>query len=475
MYDVLIIGAGVIGASIARELAKYQLKIIVLEKENDVCEGTSCANSAIVHSGYDPKPGTLKAKLNVMGNKMYDLLCEELDVSFIRNGSITLATDEEELSTLYELHERAKQNGVETIFINQEDLPNYDINITKKAIKGLLAPTGGIINPFELTVALMENAMDNGVELSLKDKVIDIEHKIDYYLVTSEKNVYETRYVINAAGICADTINEMVNEKYFTLTPRRGEYFVLDHYDDKYLKHTLFNVPSNKGKGVLVSPTTHNNYIIGPSSEEIDSKNDVSTNKEILNMIKEKAYNLVDFVDYSKTIRQFSGIRSISDNNDFIIEEKKKGFINVAGIQSPGLSAAPAIAKMVSDLISNKTDNPKFNPIRRPLIRLNTMSLDDKNEIIKNNPSFGRIICNCENVSEGEIVDIIHRNCGATTVKGVKKRIRPGFGLCQGGFCEVNVVKILSRELKIDFMDVEYSKRNSFITVESLNDEVRND
>ena len=193
MYDVLIIGAGVIGASIARELAKYQLKIIVLEKENDVCEGTSCANSAIIHSGYDPKPGTLKAKLNVMGNKMYDQLCEELDVSFIRNGSITLATDEEELSTLYELHERAKLNGVETILINQENLANYDINITKKAIKGLLAPTGGIINPFELTVALMENAMDNGVELSLKDKVIDIEHKIDYYLVTSEKNVYETR------------------------------------------------------------------------------------------------------------------------------------------------------------------------------------------------------------------------------------------------------------------------------------------
>ena len=475
MYDVLIIGAGVIGASIARELAKYQLKIIVLEKENDVCEGTSCANSAIIHSGYDPKPGTLKAKLNVMGNKMYDQLCEELDVSFIRNGSITLATDEEELSTLYELHERAKLNGVETILINQENLANYDINITKKAIKGLLAPTGGIINPFELTVALMENAMDNGVELSLKDKVIDIEHKIDYYLVTSEKNVYETRYVINAAGICADTINEMVNEKYFTLTPRRGEYFVLDHYDDKYLKHTLFNVPSNKGKGVLVSPTTHYNYIIGPSSEEIDSKNDVSTNKEILNMVKEKSYNLVDFVDYSKTIRQFSGIRSISDNNDFIIEEKKKGFINVAGIQSPGLSAAPAIAKMVSDLIPNKTDNLKFNPKRRPLIRLNKMSLDDKNEIIKNNPSFGRIICNCENVSEGEIVDIIHRNCGATTVKGVKKRIRPGFGLCQGGFCEVNVVKILSRELKIDFMDVEYSKRNSFITVDSLNDEVKND
>lgn len=475
MYDVLIIGAGVIGTSIARELAKYQLRVIVLDKENDVCEGTSCANSAIIHSGYDPKPGTLKAKLNVQGNKMYDQLCEELDVSFIRNGSITLANDEEELAVLLDLHERAKQNGVQTILIDQNDLHLYDKNITNKAIKGLLAPTGGIINPFELTVALMENAMDNGVELSLKDKVLSIETRSDYYLVNSEKGQYKTKYVINAAGIHADIISEMVNEKYFSLIPRRGEYYVLDHYDNNYLKHTLFNVPSTKGKGVLVSPTTHYNYIIGPSSEEIDSKEDVSTNKDVLNMVKEKAYNLVDFVDYSKTIRQFSGIRSISDNNDFIIEETKKGFINVAGIQSPGLSAAPAIAKMVVDIIPNKTLNPNFNPKRRPLIRLSQMSLEEKNLLIKDNPAFGRIICNCEKVTEGEIVDVIHRNCGATTVKGVKKRIRPGFGLCQGGFCEVNVVKILARELHIDFMEVEYAKRNSVIVKDSLNDEVSND
>lgn len=475
MYDVLIIGAGVIGASIARELAKYKLKIIVLDKENDVCEGTSCANSAIIHSGYDPKPGSLKAKLNVLGNSLYDKLCNELDVSFIRNGSITLANDQEELDMLYQLHERAKINGVDTKILDQNELMKLDSIITKKAIKGLFAPTAGIINPFELTVALMENAMDNGVQLSLKDKVLNITPINDHYLVKSEKNEYFTRYVINAAGIYTDVINEMVNERFFTLTPRRGEYFVLDHYDNTYLKHTLFNVPSSKGKGVLVAPTTHFNYIIGPSSEEIFDKEDLSTNKDILNNVRNKAYNLVDYVDYSKVIRQFSGIRAISNNNDFIIEETRKGFINVAGIQSPGLSAAPAIALMVADFIKDKTLNENYNPIRRPLVRLSKMSLSDKNELIKQNPLFGKMICNCEQVTEGEILDVIHRNCGATTIKGVKKRIRPGFGMCQGGFCEVNVAKILARELKVDLLDIEYGKRNSFVVKESLNKEVSND
>lgn len=474
MYDVLIIGAGVIGASIARELSKYQLKVIVLEKENDVCEGTSCANSAIIHSGYDPVPGTLKAKLNVLGNQMYDQICEDLDVSFIRNGSITLATNEEEVKTLIELYERSKLNGVPTILIEQEDLSKYDKNITKKAIKGLLAPTAGIINPFELTVGFMENAMDNGVELSLKNKVINIQKENDYYIVTGEKGTYKTKYVINAAGIYSDVISEMVNDKYFKLTSRKGEYYVLDHYDENYLKHTLFNVPSSKGKGVLVAPTTHYNYIVGPSSEEIESKDDLSTNKDILEMVRQKAYNLVDFVDYSKLIRQFSGIRSISSNNDFIIEETINGFINVCGIQSPGLSAAPAIAEMVADFIPNKKRNINFNPKRRPLYRLNKMSSTQKNDLIKSNPQFGKMICSCEKVTEGEIVDIIHRNCGATTVKGVKKRIRPGFGKCQGGFCEVNVVKILARELNKSLLDIEYGRRNSYIIKESLN-EVSND
>lgn len=475
MYDVIIIGAGVIGASIARELSKYKLNILVLEKEKDVCEGTSCANSAIIHSGYDPVPGTLKAKLNVLGNKMYDQLCKDLDVSFIRNGSITLANDKDEVETLLKLHERAKLNGVPTFIIEKEDLPKYDKNITKKALKGLYAPTAGIINPFELNVALMENAMDNGVELLLENMVVDILYQNEKYVVKTENNVFQTKYVVNAAGIHSDEISEMVNDKYFTITPRKGEYFVLDHYDNTYLKHTLFNVPSKKGKGVLVSPTTHFNYIIGPSSEEIIDKEDLSTNKEILSSVKNKAYNLVDFVDYSKLIRQFSGNRAISDNNDFIIEEVKDGFINVAGIQSPGLSAAPAIAKMVAEFIGDKTLKENFINKRRPLYRLNQMNDLEKEKLIKENPKFGKIICSCEKVTEGEIIDVIHRNCGATTVKGVKKRIRPGFGKCQGSFCEVNVVKILARELGVDLLEIEYGKRNSYIIKESLNDEVNND
>lgn len=463
MYDVIIIGAGVIGASIARTLAQYKLKTIVLEKENDVCEGTSCANSAIIHSGYDPEPGSLKAILNVKGNAMYDKIASDLDVPFKRNGSITLALDEEEVEILNGLYERGKQNGVEVHIIEKEDLPKYDAQITKKALKGLLAPTAGIISPFELNVALMENAMDNGVELSLQNKVLDVKKTANGYTVVAEKGTYEAKYVINATGVYSAQISELVNAKSFEIEPRKGEYYVLDHYDDNYLKHTLFNVPSSKGKGVLVAPTTSNNYIVGPSAEFQDSFERVACDPVTLGQVKANAYNLVDFVDYSKQIRQFAGLRAVSSTHDFVIEQPTKGFINVAGIQSPGLTAAPAIAEMVADMIEDKEINPSFNPKRRPVIRLKNMSAEERNALIKKDPRFGKIVCRCEKITEGEIVDCIHRNCGATTIKGVKKRCRPGFGKCQGGFCETFVMNILAKELHKDMLNIEYGRRGSYI------------
>ena len=466
MFDIIIIGAGVVGSMIARTLSKYKLDILVLEKENDVGNGASCANSAIIHSGYDPSPGSLKAVLNVRGNYLFDKVAEELDVEFIRNGSITLANTQEEVEILDSLVERAKLNGVDVKILNHDELKKIEPSITDQVIKGLLAPTCGIINPFELVVAAMENAMDNGVKLHLCEEVESINNNVNVFIVKTNKNTYETKYVINCAGVYSDKVSEMVNEKYFTINPRRGEYFVLDHFDNSYVKHVLFNVPSSKGKGVLVSPTTNYNYLVGPSSEFVDYKEDVSTDKETLDLVKHNAYSLVDNLRLDKQIRLFSGVRAVSDTGDFVIEEVSPCFINVAGIQSPGLTASPAIAEMVEDMIKEKVLKETYNPIRRPLPRLNKKTLEERTLLCRENPLFGKIVCRCEKISEGEIVDAIRRNCGATTVKGVKKRVRPGFGKCQGGFCEASVIKILARELGCSMQEIVYGKENAYILKE---------
>ena len=467
MYNIIIIGAGVVGAQVARRLARYKLDILVLEKENDVGDGASSANSAIVHSGYDPEPGTLKAKLNVLGNKMYDEICADLDVEMERIGSLTLSNSEEDDKTLQDLLERAKINGVEARLVSKEELKEMEPNITSKARGALFAPSAGIINPFELVVALMENAMDNGVKLHLSEEVKSIEKKDNSYLVKTNKGEYETDYVINCAGLYSDKVSEMVNPKFFTIIPKRGEYYVLDHFDNNYVKHTLFNVPSAKGKGVLVSPTTHYNYLVGPSSEVVDERDDVSTDAETLANVKEKAYDLVDNLRMDKQIRQFAGMRAVSDINhgDFIIEETSHHFINCAGIQSPGLASSPAIALMVDEMIKDKELKEDYNPKRRPLYRLNKLSFEDRQKLIKENPLFGHIVCRCEKVSEAEVIDAIRRNCGARTIKGVKKRVRPGFGKCQGGFCEPLILNILAKELNKDKTEITYGKDGSYILI----------
>ena len=465
-YDVIIIGAGVVGAQIARRLSKYKLNILVLEKENDVGDGSSSANSAIIHSGYDPIPGTLKAKLNVLGNQMYDEICSDLDVEFKRIGSLTLSNSEEEDEMLKELVLRAEQNNVEVKLINQEELRQIEPNVSKSARMALFAPTAGIINPFELVVALMENAVDNGVELKLSEEVINIKRENDLFTVYTSNNTYYSNYIINASGLYSDKVNEMINPKSFSIIPTKGEYTVLDHFDKNYVKHTLFNVPSKKGKGVLVSPTTSNNYLVGPSSEVILEKDDTSCNYEILQNVKSKAYDLVDILRTDQQIKQFAGIRAVSDTKDFVIEETSYHFINVAGIQSPGLASSPAIAVMVCDMIKNKEEKENWNPKRRPLVRLNKMSFEERKEFVSNNPLFGKIICRCEKITEGEILDVINRSCGATTIKGVKKRIRPGFGKCQGGFCQSYVLDILSRELNKDKKTITYGKTGSYILKE---------
>lgn len=475
MNDIIIIGAGVIGANIARRLSKYDLKILVLEKNNDVGDGASSANSAIVHSGYDPLPGTLKAKLNVLGNRMFDEICGDLDVKFRRIGSITLANTSEEVAILNELVERAKLNNVFVEVLNRAELKKIEPNITDQVVQGLLAPTAGIVNPFEFTVALMENAMDNGVGLILNQEVVGIKRKADSFLVETSDNVYETKVVINASGIYADKINEMVNPQTFSIRPRRGEYFVLDHFDNNFVKHTLFNVPTSKGKGVVITPTTSYNYLIGPSSNEIEEREDVSTTHDVLNEVKEKSHRLVDQIPFNKVITTFSGIRAVANTDDFIIEETSPNFINVAGIQSPGLASSPAIALMVEEIIQKTAIKlnlkANYQPKRRPVVRLNDLTIPEKQQKIKENKLYGHIICRCEKISEAEVIDCINRNCGATTIKGVKKRVRPGFGLCQGGFCEPLVLDILTKTLKKEPTEITYGKKGSYILLKETKGE----
>ncbi len=468
MDKVIIIGAGVIGSAIARELSRYQLDIRVIERESDVCEVTSMANSAIIHSGYDPKPGTLKAKLNVLGNQMFDKLSGELGFEFERIGSLTVALNEEDLATLKELQSLGLENGVETEILNHDESLRLEPFLNPEVKYTLFAKTCGIVNPFEYTVALMENAMDNGVKLNLNEEVIGITKEENHYLVKTTKSVYEADIVINAAGLGSGKIAEMIGNDTIKITPRKGEYFVLDHFSYPYVTHTIFPLPSKKGKGILVTPTTHGNYLVGPSSEVVLEDDDFSTDTTTLNNVRESAKTVVSSIPFGETIRSFSGLRSTPSTHDFIIceDENFKGFYHAAGIESPGLASSYAIAKYLIDIIKESHNfglNKGFNPIRRPFIKLNKMSMEERNEYYKRDKRFAHLICRCERISEGEILDCINRNCGAMTIRGVKKRIRPGFGKCQGGFCESHVLALLAKELKRDPKDIRYGNLDSVI------------
>ena len=474
MYDLIIIGAGVTGAFIARKLSRYQLSVLLLDKENDVGNVTSNANSAIIHSGYDPVPGTLKAILNVQGNKMYEQIAKELDVHFFKIGSITVATNEKQLETLNDLLERSKTNGVEASILSKEELLQLEPNISPSALGGLLAPTAGIIDPFNLVVHCVENAVDNGVDLKLDEEVKDIAYQKDHFIVTTQKDVFEGKIVINAAGLGSENIARMVEDVDWKLTPRKGEYFVLDHYDLGLVNHVIFPLPSEKGKGVLVSLTSSNNYIVGPSSELVDEIDDFSTDSPTLANIRSQATDLVPSIPFNQVIRVFSGIRPTSTRHDFIIEPSKVNpyFINVAGIESPGLVSAPAVAEYVFDKYLAKLldlkEKPDYNPCVKKYVRLNEVDNKKRNELIKANPHYGKLICSCEKVSLGEIEDLFLRSVPPTTVKGVKRRVRAGFGKCQGGFCSPLVTMILAKHYKVNPTEIKWDKNGSEILLEEV-------
>ena len=473
IYDVIVVGAGITGSFIARELSKYELKVCVLEKSNDVGNATTNANSAIIHSGYDPLPGTNKAKFNVLGNKMFDQIADELDVSFRRIGSLTVANFESQIPMLEELAKRSKENGVEVKILTGEEVAKMEPNIPH-SYGALYAPSAGIINPFNLCVHAMENAVDNGVKLCLSNKVIDIKYENDLFKVTTDKDVYIAKIVINAAGTYADTIANMVNKVDWVITPRKGEYYVLDHKVKDFVNHVIFPLPSEKGKGVLVSKTTSDNYIVGPSSELIDDKEDFSTDKVTLDKVKEQANLLVKNIPYNTLIRTFSGNRATCSRHDFVIEKDSKydHFINVGGIESPGLVSAPAIAEYVVNelvgsisLLNNKKD---YNPRIRRYPHLKDVPTEIRDEMIKNNPDFGEMVCDCEQISLGEIKDVLSRSVPPRSVKGVKRRVRAGFGRCQGGFCQPKVVLLLAKHYGISPLEVPLDDTGSNILVKQV-------
>lgn len=471
MYDVAIIGTGIVGASIFRELTKYDLKVLAVEKDNDVCMGASKANSAIVHAGYDPEPNTLMAKYNVEGNKMFDKICEDLSVPFKRNGSLIVAFSDDELTELDKLYERGVENKVEGLkILNREETLKLEPNLKEDAKGALFAPTGGIVGVYELTIATVENAMCNGGELKLNSKVVSIEKDKNFRITLESGEVIESKFIINAAGIYADDIHSMISEKTFSIVPRKGQYYVLDKAQGELFEKTIFQCPSKLGKGILVTPTVHGNLLVGPDATDNGNKESVSTESSNLDLVREISLKTTNKVNFRESIRNFSGLRAVSDRDDFIVEECKDvlGFFDVAGIKSPGLTSAPAIAvdvvKMLknSGLELNKKDN--FNE-KRHQINFMELSSEEKDAIIKKDSRYGRIICRCENITEGEIVDSINRTLGATTVDGVKRRCRPGCGRCQGGFCGPRVQEIIAREKNMKIEDIMLDAKNSYILV----------
>ena len=479
MKDVLIIGAGVVGSFIARSLARYELSVLVIEKENDVGDVTSMANSAISHSGYDPVPGSKKAIFNVAGNRMMPEVCKDLDIPYGKVGTLTVATEEEQIPMLQELLLRAKTNGVTARLVDAEELKRMEPNINPDAKAALLCPDGGIVNPFLLPVRAMENAIDNGVELHLNEEVSGIEKEKEGYLVTTSRGHYEAKVVINAAGLHSDEVAKMIEPIAWSIIPRKGEYYVLDHYAPGLVNHVLFPLPSAKGKGVLVTMTTSGNYLVGPSSEVVEDKDAVSTDIPTLESIKSQAMSLVPKIPFNQQIRVYAGIRATPSTHDFIIEPSKKysDFINVAGIESPGLVSSPAIGEYVADHLVGavlplkekanyvKTVKPYLNPIAMPLA--------ERNALIKTEPEYGEMVCQCEKVSLGQIKDVLSRSVPCLSIKALKKRTRAGFGKCQGGFCQPQVVRLLAEYYHVTPLDVLYDKPGSALVEEEVKKEAR--
>ena len=467
MYDIVIIGAGVVGGLIARTLAKYEQKIIILDKETDVAMGATKANSAIVHAGFDAKEGSLKAKLNVRGSELMEQVTKELGVKYKQNESLVVAF-ENEREEVENLVARGIANGVKGVrLVEKEELHAMEPNLNDDLDCALLAPTGAIVCPYELTIAAVGNAMDNGAALKLNFEVADVKKENGKFIITSKDGEsVETKYVINSAGVYSDKIAAMTGDCDFDIHPRRGEYMLLDKECGSFCSRTIFHTPTKMGKGILVSPTVDGNLLLGPTATDIEDKEDTKTTAEGFASVISKANDNVKNLPLNKVITSFCGLRAVGSTGDFIIKIND-GVVTLAGIESPGLSSAPAIAEYVEKLLLDAgmkaEKKPDYNPTRRPAHYFKSLSMEEKNEIIKKDPRYGKMVCRCESITEGEIVEALTNNPRATDIDGVKRRTRSGMGRCQGGFCSPTVVELIARELGVPFESVTKFGKGSII------------
>lgn len=468
-YEVIIIGGGVSGCAAARELSRYEIRACVLEREEDVCCGTSKANSGIVHAGYDAPVGSLKAQMNLRGNERMELLSEELDIPFVRNGSFVICKSKDELPGLQELYDRGRANGVQGLqILGRDEVLKKEPNVAEDVYAALYAPTGGIVCPFELNIALAENAYANGIEFRFNTEVQEIRRLHEGYELVTDQGSFFARFVVNAAGVYADRFHNMVSGRKIQITARRGDYCLLDKSAGSHVKSTIFTLPGKLGKGVLVAPTAHGNLLLGPTAVDIEDKEGTNTTREGLEQVLGKVGMNAKNLPLRQVITSFAGLRAHEAGDDFIIEELEDapGFIDCAGIESPGLTSCPAVGERIAGILQERMGLSKkesFNPVRKGIVKPHTLSKEERARLIKKNPAYGNIICRCEMITEGEIVDAIRRPLGARSLDGVKRRTRAGMGRCQAGFCSPRVMEILAREWNTDMREITKSGRTSKI------------
>ncbi len=468
-FDVIIIGAGTSGGMAARALSRYQLNIAIIEKTADAGGGTSKANSGIVHGGYDAKPGTLKARLNRQGTEMMETVCRQLDVNYKKNGSMVVAFDSDDMAALKELYDRGIENGIPGLsIIDHVKAKNLEHNLSDDVVGALLCESSGIVNPYELAVGAVENAVMNGASVFFDTEVTGIKPEKDSITVITDKGEFSARYLVNAAGVYGGAVAAMFGETV-KITPRKGEYLLYDQAVSNVVSHTIFQTPSKMGKGILVTPTVEGNMLLGPTSENIEDKDDFSTTRSGLKSVLDIAKKSVPDLTLSGVITSFAGLRAVPEGGDFVIRpsETDGRIIDCIGIESPGLSSSPAIGEYVLALLQDAglkaPLNEAYQPNNEKRLRFSQLSDEERAKAIAENPKYGHIVCRCETVTEGEIIDAIHRPAGATTVDGVKHRTRAGAGRCHGGFCSPVVMEILSRELGIPMEEIRRTDNGSWI------------